>query len=82
LQSAARQGVAIDVGHFQGLEAQELGKVVASLAFDQERRLQMSKAGRAFVDGLGAARVVDTLGEFRAIERQARTGNGVQRGDR
>jgi len=61
LQSAAHQGIAIDVGPFQAVAPRDLGKVVASLAFDEARRLKMSKAGRAFVDGLGAARVVDAI---------------------
>ncbi len=62
LQGAVREGIAIDVGPFQGVEAQDLGRVVASLAFDEGRRLRMSQAGRAFVDGGGAARVVESMG--------------------
>ncbi len=61
LQGASRQGIAIDVGPFQALEAQDLSRVVASLAFDKARRLQMSRAGQAFVDGLGATRVVESM---------------------
>jgi UDP-2,4-diacetamido-2,4,6-trideoxy-beta-L-altropyranose hydrolase len=77
LQAAARQGVAIDAGPFQAVAPQDLGRIVASLAFDEGRRLEMSKAGRALVDGLGAARVVGILGEIHAIERQKSPGDWV-----
>ncbi len=61
LQGASSQGIAIDVGPFQAVETQALSRVVASLAFDEARRLQMSRAGQAFVDGLGATRVVGSM---------------------
>jgi UDP-2,4-diacetamido-2,4,6-trideoxy-beta-L-altropyranose hydrolase len=69
LQAAAAQGVAIDVGPFQSVTPRELGRVVASLALDEARRLNMSAAGRTLVDGLGATRVVQAMGEECATER-------------
>jgi len=62
LQGAVREGIAIDVGPFQAVETQNLRSIVASLAFDEGRRRRMSEAGRAFVDGRGAARVVESMG--------------------
>jgi spore coat polysaccharide biosynthesis predicted glycosyltransferase SpsG len=75
MSAAAREGLAVDVGPFQTVGPLELGKVVASLAFDQARRLKMSNAGRSFVDGLGAARIVAKMGELDATEKQTSAGH-------
>jgi UDP-2,4-diacetamido-2,4,6-trideoxy-beta-L-altropyranose hydrolase len=61
LQAAAAHGIAIDLGPFQAVTPRELGKAVASLAFDEFRRAKMSDAGRNFIDGLGASRVVEVI---------------------
>jgi UDP-2,4-diacetamido-2,4,6-trideoxy-beta-L-altropyranose hydrolase len=66
LESAAAHDLAINMGPFQAVSPQQLGEVVASLAFDEARRLKMSNAGRALVDGQGASRIVSILGEARA----------------
>jgi UDP-2,4-diacetamido-2,4,6-trideoxy-beta-L-altropyranose hydrolase len=63
LQAAAAQGIALDLGQFQNVTPYELGKVVASLARDDARRAGMSNAGRTFIDGRGASRVVEAMRE-------------------
>ncbi len=60
-QTLAERGVAVSVGWTGEIDASSIKQVVESLASDQARRRNMSRAGQTLVDGHGAGRVVDAM---------------------
>lgn len=64
MSAAAAQAIAIDLGMSQSIDATQIKRAVESLAHDTGRRLRMSKAGPALIDGKGASRVVNAINEF------------------
>jgi UDP-2,4-diacetamido-2,4,6-trideoxy-beta-L-altropyranose hydrolase len=60
-RAAAAAGCAADLGRWDDLTAAGLAATLEQLAADSERRAAMSTAGRALVDGEGAARVVQAM---------------------
>lgn len=68
---ASRQA-AIVLGVHTGAEAPSIGDAVARLLANGERRDAMGRAGRALIDGRGAARVADRI--VREIEVRSTTG--------
>jgi UDP-2,4-diacetamido-2,4,6-trideoxy-beta-L-altropyranose hydrolase len=65
---AAAREIAIDLGMSQSIDSAKIKKALESLARDPHRRLKMSKAGPALIDGRGAARVVSAMNELRSDE--------------
>ena len=63
-------GAALVPGVHSGAEAPRAAEGLASLLADPERRAAMGRAGRALIDGRGAARVADRIIE--EIEARAR----------
>ncbi|MBP7828514.1 MAG: UDP-2,4-diacetamido-2,4,6-trideoxy-beta-L-altropyranose hydrolase [Kiritimatiellae bacterium] len=61
----AEEGVGVNLGEGTDLRPEAVADQVGALLRDPERRRRMREAGRALVDGRGAARVVDTLGADR-----------------
>lgn len=64
--AAARQGVAVPVGHLDALrqdatERERAVAVLSALLDDPVRRRRLALAGQSLVDGRGRARVVDAL---------------------
>jgi spore coat polysaccharide biosynthesis predicted glycosyltransferase SpsG len=58
-------GVAVYLGQFGAISAEQVAESVASLARDPDRRREMSHRGHALVDGRGADRVVTALAQVR-----------------
>ncbi len=54
-------GAAVNLGWFTEADEAMVSKVLNELAYDPGRRAAMSEGGRRLVDGLGSARVADTL---------------------
>jgi UDP-2,4-diacetamido-2,4,6-trideoxy-beta-L-altropyranose hydrolase len=59
--SLERTGAAISLGGGREVDAERLRSTIAALAADPDRRRAMAAAGRAMVDGRGAARVVRAM---------------------
>jgi UDP-2,4-diacetamido-2,4,6-trideoxy-beta-L-altropyranose hydrolase len=64
ISAAAAREIAIDMGMFQSIDSLEIKKEVESLAQDTDRRLRMSKAGPALIDGKGVSRVINAMNEL------------------
>jgi len=56
-------GSAINLGWFHCLSEQEVGHALSELLVSCDLRRRMSLAGRALVDGMGAARVIGAMGD-------------------
>ncbi len=54
----AERGAAVDLGWHADLEPSAVAQAVETLRYDFDKRKAMQRAGRAFIDGEGAARVV------------------------
>lgn len=54
----AERGAAIDLGWYEELHSAAVAQAVEALRYDLDRRKTMQHAGRAFIDGAGAQRVV------------------------
>jgi len=63
-EQADRIGVARHLGRLETLTVQGLSRAVDDLIDDSAGRTAMSRAGMALVDGLGATRVVQAMGEI------------------
>ncbi|WP_045226162.1 UDP-2,4-diacetamido-2,4,6-trideoxy-beta-L-altropyranose hydrolase [Methyloterricola oryzae] len=63
-EQADRIGVARHLGRLETLTVQGLSRAVHDLIDDSAGRTAMSRAGMALVDGLGAKRVVQAMGEI------------------
>jgi UDP-2,4-diacetamido-2,4,6-trideoxy-beta-L-altropyranose hydrolase len=57
-----REGLAINLGRHERLDAEAIGAAVAALAGDAERRQELSRRSTALVDGRGAERVLAAMG--------------------
>ena len=55
------QGAATSLGVYTGAEGPRLAQTVRTLLADADRRVAMGRAGRALVDGGGAARVAEKI---------------------
>jgi UDP-2,4-diacetamido-2,4,6-trideoxy-beta-L-altropyranose hydrolase len=64
MSAAATRQIAIDLGMSQSIDSIEIKNAVESLTHDTARRLRMSKAGPALIDGRGASRVVNAMNEI------------------
>jgi UDP-2,4-diacetamido-2,4,6-trideoxy-beta-L-altropyranose hydrolase len=58
----ADAGIAIRVGWHEDVDDAELAATIAGLARDAGARAEMSRRGRATIDGQGAVRVLETMG--------------------
>ena len=64
------QGAATSLGVYTGAEGPRLAQTVRTLLADADRRVAMGRAGRALVDGGGAARVAEKI--VRTVEQRRR----------
>ena len=60
----AALGTALDLGEAAGLSTATLAEALGVLLNDAARREEMSRRGRAAVDGAGAARIIDAIEEL------------------
>lgn len=65
-----QRGAGIDLGDAATLDPGRLRAVVQSLVTDATTRSAMAATGRSLVDGLGARRVVETLGDLLPVLRE------------
>ena len=66
------------LGPGQGLDRAQVTSAVATLAAAQDRRREMSYLGKITVDGLGAERICEVIGNGNNIGRQSRAGAGLE----
>ncbi len=60
----AALGTALDLGEAAGLSGTALAEALGGLLNDAAQREEMSRRGRAAVDGAGAARIIDAIEEL------------------
>jgi len=63
VRAAIAAGCAVDLGWWEDLTVAKLCVALEQLAADEKQRIAMSAAGRALIDGNGAARVVQAMRE-------------------
>jgi UDP-2,4-diacetamido-2,4,6-trideoxy-beta-L-altropyranose hydrolase len=68
-----RIGLAVDLGWHADLSPDRLARTVEQLAGDRALRDELSRRGRALVDGRGPARVVDAMHDVQDIAPAVRT---------
>jgi UDP-2,4-diacetamido-2,4,6-trideoxy-beta-L-altropyranose hydrolase len=68
-----RMGLAVDLGWHADLSPDRLARAVEQLAGDRALRDELSRRGRALVDGRGPARVVDAMHDVQDIAPAVRT---------
>ena len=67
----ADDGVVVNLGWHADLAPADIAVVVGPLLAQEHRRAEMSRRGRALVDGQGAARVVQAMRQLRAGKSQS-----------
>jgi UDP-2,4-diacetamido-2,4,6-trideoxy-beta-L-altropyranose hydrolase len=61
LLECVKSGIVVNLGDFRELEPPTIGQALVDLALDKEKRTMMSTKGKNIVDGLGAARILDSF---------------------
>lgn len=70
-ENLAQSGVALNAGWHHAFRGPVLAEIVSRLVGAPEMRRRMSGLGQAMVDGFGAQRVAETLGDFEFQPRSA-----------
>ncbi|MBW2304985.1 MAG: UDP-2,4-diacetamido-2,4,6-trideoxy-beta-L-altropyranose hydrolase [Deltaproteobacteria bacterium] len=71
-EELSRTGCSVLLGQWEDLKAESMSGVIYDVLYDKKKRADMSRAGRALVDGMGADRIVDEMTAFFSLSERAR----------